>query len=279
MSDQIERFELHIPEDQLDRLRRKLDDTRWPERETVSDWSQGAPLAAVQALCDYWREGYDWRRCEAMLNRLGQHRTTIDGLGIHFLHIRSPEPDALPLIMTHGWPGSVIEFVKVIGPLTDPVAHGGDATEAFDLVLPSLPGYGFSDKPGETGWKVDRIAGAWIELMRRLGYRRYVAQGGDWGSAVTTEIGLAKPPECAAIHLNMPIAFPDKVDDATPAEQQQLEKFHRFMREGAGYSTQQGTRAADPRLRAGRLASGPGRLDLREIPGVDGLRRRHRKMC
>jgi pimeloyl-ACP methyl ester carboxylesterase len=242
MAGQIEPFTLNIPQAELDRLARKLDDVRWPEKETVKDWSQGAPLAKVQALCDYWRNGYDWRRCEQRLNGLGQFKTEIDGLGIHFLHIKSPEANALPLIMTHGWPGSVIEFMKVIGPLTDPVAHGGKAEDAFHLVLPSLPGYGFSDRPSEPGWKVDRIARAWIELMRRLGYDRWVAQGGDWGAAVTTEIGLAKPAGCAGIHLNMPIIFPGKIEDPTPEEQKQLEKFHRFMTEGSGYSNEQGTK-------------------------------------
>ena len=242
MSAQIEPFTLNIPQAELDRLARKLDDTRWPERETVKDWSQGAPLAKVQALCDYWRNGYDWRRCEARLNGLGQFKTEIDGLGIHFLHIKSPEANALPLIMTHGWPGSVIEFMKVIGPLTDPVAHGGKAEDAFHLVLPSLPGYGFSDRPAETGWKVDRIARAWIELMKRLGYERWVAQGGDWGAAVTTQIGLAAPAGCLGIHLNMPIIFPGKIDNPTPEEQKQLEKFQRFMTEGSGYSHEQGSK-------------------------------------
>ena len=161
----------------------------WPDRETVGDTSQGPQLAKLQALCAYWADRYDWRRCEAQLNGFGQFRTTIDGLDIHFLHVRSPEPDALPLIMTHGWPGSVLEFRSVIGPLTDPVAHGGNAHDAFHLVIPSIPGFGFSDKPAETGWNVSRIADAWITLMQRLGYKRWVAQGGDFGAAITDAIG------------------------------------------------------------------------------------------
>src|SRR5579885_2280254 len=192
-------FALAIGQDQLDDLRRRLDATRWPERETVDDWTQGSPLAKVQALCEHWRTAYDWRRCEAMLNGLGQLKTTIDELGIHFLHVRSPNQNALPLVITHGWPGSVIEFMKVIGPLTDPTAHGGKAEDAFHVIAPSLPGHGFSDKATETGWGIPRIANAWITLMRRLGYTRWVAQGGDWGSVVTTAIGVMKPDDCAAI--------------------------------------------------------------------------------
>jgi epoxide hydrolase len=244
VNEAIAPFHLAVPQADLDDLRARLARTRWPERETVDDWSQGAPLEKVKALCDYWRTGYDWRRCEAMLNRLGQYRTTIDGLGIHFLHIRSPEPGALPMIMTHGWPGSVIEFMKVVGPLTDPVAHGGRAEDAFHLVLPSLPGYGFSDRPANTGWKVKRIAAAWIELMRRLGYDRYVAQGGDWGAVVTTALAHLKPPACSAIHLNVAIAFPtpEQAANATPAEQASIADMMRFQNEGSGYSAIQGTR-------------------------------------
>ena len=188
MSAAIEPFHLHVEQEALDDLARRLAATRWPERETVGDWSQGVPLAQVQALCRYWQEHYDWRRCEAWLNGIGQYKTEIDGLSIHFLHKRSPEPNALPLLITHGWPGSVIEFHKIIGPLTDPVAYGGRAEDAFHVVAPSLPGYGFSGKPAKAGWNVPRIARAWCELMQRLGYRRFVAQGGDWGSAITTTI-------------------------------------------------------------------------------------------
>ena len=202
MSGLIEPFLIAVPQRELDELTRRLAQTRWPERETVDDWSQGAPLEKVRALCDYWRDRYDWRRCEAMLNGWDQHRTSLDGLGIHFLHVRSPEPDALPMIMTHDWPGSVIEFHKVIGPLTDPVAHGGDARDAFHLVLPSLPGYGFSGKPATPGWGFGRIARAWVTLMDRLGYNRYIAQGGDWGADITAQLGTTRPPGLTGIHLN-----------------------------------------------------------------------------
>ena len=244
MSDAITPFTLSVPDAQLEDLRRRLDQTRWPERETVGDWTQGAPLAKVQALCEHWRSGYDWRRCEARLNGLGQFKTTIDGLGIHFLHVRSPHPQAMPLIVTHGWPGSVLEFMKVIGPLTDPTAHGGKAEDAFHVVAPSLPGYGFSDKPTGAGWGVPRIAGAWIALMARLGYDRWVAQGGDWGAAVTTGIGVAHPPACAAIHVNMPLIFPGPEDlkDPTPAEQASLAAMAYYQDKDSGYSKQQGTR-------------------------------------
>lgn len=244
MSRQIDPFRIEIPQAQLDDLRDRLARTRWPEREAVDDWSQGAPLDRVTALCDYWRTGYDWRRCEARLNSFDQFRTTIDGLAIHFLHIRSPEPGALPLLMTHGWPGSVIEFLKVIGPLTDPVAHGGSASDAFHLILPSLPGYGFSDRPTRSGWSVERIGAAWIELMRRLGYDRYVAQGGDWGGAVTTVIGRAAPPECVAIHLNIAISFPsgELLENQTETEKMALADLADFSTDGSGYAAIQGTR-------------------------------------
>lgn len=240
----IEPFRLAVPEEQLVDLRRRLDSTRWPEAETVSDWSQGVPLAQAQALCGYWRDEYDWRRCEAMLNGFGQHRALVDGLRIHFLHIRSPEPNALPLLMTHGWPGSVIEFHKVIRPLTDPRAHGASGADAFHLILPSLPGYGFSDKPSESGWGVKRIAAGWANLMQQIGYRRYVAQGGDWGAAVATALGALAPPELAAIHVNMPLAFPDASDTAgwTEEEQAAAAAFSRFTEEESGYSAQQRTR-------------------------------------
>ena len=240
--DIIEPHPIFVAESALVDLRERLNRIRWPDREPVGDWSQGSPLAKVQALCAYWRESYDWRRCEAMLNGWGSCRTVIDGLGIHFLHIRSPEPDALPMILTHGWPGSIIEFHKVIGPLTNPRAHGGDPADAFHLVIPSIPGYGFSDKPESTGWGIERIAGAWIELMRRLGYRRYVAQGGDWGAAITTQIALARPPECAAVHLNMPVVEQRPSDDLSPMEQAAIDDLRRTFAEGAAYSQQQATR-------------------------------------
>jgi pimeloyl-ACP methyl ester carboxylesterase len=244
MSEAIKPFTLAVPQAELDDLKDRLARTRWPEKETVDDWSQGAPLAKVKALCEHWRDSYDWRRCEAALNGLGQYKTQIDGLGIHFLHIRSPEPSALPMIMTHGWPGSVIEFMKVIGPLTDPVAHGGKAEDAFHLVIPSLPGYGFSDKPSSTGWKIERIAAAWVTLMQRLGYDRFVAQGGDWGAAVTTALAHLRPAGCAAIHLNVAIAGPseDHLADPTQAEQASMADFQRFQAEESAYSILHGTR-------------------------------------
>jgi epoxide hydrolase len=237
-------FTLAVPETEIVDLRRRLDNTRWSDRETIDGWSQGTPLDKVQALCRYWRNEYDWRRCERHLNQLGQFKTEIDGLGIHFLHVRSPCPNAIPILMTHGWPGSVIEFLKVIKPLTDPMAFGGKAEDAFHLVMPSLPGYGFSDKPTEKGWNLDRIARAWIALMARLGYSRWFAQGGDWGAAVTTEIGKIKPPNCAAIHVTFPLAFPNEEDMAhlTPAEAATLESLNRHQREDSGYSKQQSTR-------------------------------------
>ena len=178
MSSQVQPFRIETSDEELSELRDRLRRTRWPDRETVDDWSQGIPLTYLQELCRYWSDGYDWRRTEQHLNTIPQFTTVIDGLDIHFLHLRSPEPDALPLIITHGWPGSVVEFLKVIGPLSDPVAHGGEAADAFHVVCPSLPGYGFSGKPAATGWGAERIAGAWAQLMSRLGYSRYGAQGG-----------------------------------------------------------------------------------------------------
>lgn len=244
MSETVIPFELAIPDATLVDLRSRLANTRWPERETVDNWSQGVPLDRIKALCDYWARDYDWRRCETRLNALGQYRTEIDGLGIHFLHARSPHPDAMPLLLTHGWPGSVIEFLDVIGPLTDPVAHGGDARDAFHVVIPSLPGFGFSDKPTTTGWGVERIAAAWLTLMKRLGYARYVAQGGDWGAAVTTAIGALAPPECRGIHLNMPLIYPGKEDmsDLTAAEQASVAAMKFYRQSDSGYAKQQRTR-------------------------------------
>ena len=244
MSDAITPFTLSIPQSALDDLATRLRLTRWPEQEPVSDWSQGVPLAALQDFAGYWRDRYDWRRCEARLNALGQFTTEIDGLSIHFLHIRSPHPGAMPLLLTHGWPGSVIEFMGVIGPLSDPVAHGGRAEDAFDLVIPSLPGYGFSGKPAATGWGVERIAQAWAVLMKRLGYAEWVAQGGDWGAAVTTAIGVQAPAGCKGIHLNMPIARPLPEDLAAPGpdELRALAALKHYQEWESGYSTEQRTR-------------------------------------
>lgn len=237
-------FAYHAPQAALDDLRERLGQARWPERETVNDWSQGVPLARLRALVEYWRTDYDWRRCEAMLNGFGQYRTEIDGLDIHFLHVRSPHANALPIIITHGWPGSVIEFFKIIRPLTDPTAHGGQVQDAFHVVAPSLPGFGFSDRPAERGWNADRIARAWAELMRRLGYNRYVAQGGDWGSVVTTSLGQQRPAGLAGIHLNFPLVFPDPIPTSglSAAEQRAVDAWERFQRDGFGYFLQQATR-------------------------------------
>lgn len=243
MSESIKPFELAIPEDALVDLRCRLDATRWPEKETVNDWSQGVPLADVQALVEHWRSRYDWRRCERMLNQIGQFTTEIDGLNFHFLHVKSKHPGAMPLVLTHGWPGSVIEFHKVIGPLTDPVAHGGDAADAFHVVVPSLPGFGFSDKPTKAGWNVQRIARAWDTLMKRLGYDRYVAQGGDWGAIVTTELGKARPEGLAAIHINMPIVLPDgPYEGLSKSEEEMMAAIAYYDRWDSGYSKQQSTR-------------------------------------
>ena len=236
----IRPFTLNIPEAALTDLHLRLDQTRWPERETVDDWSQGTPLAVLQELTAYWRSGYDWRACEARLNALGQFMTEIDGLDIHFLHVRSPRADALPLVMTHGWPGSVIEFMGVIEALANP-ADGG---QAFHVVAPSLPGFGFSAKPSGTGWGVEKIARAWAELMARLGYDRWVAQGGDWGSAVTSSIGAQALPGCAGIHLNMPIGrpLPEDLANPSPHELKALTALKHYQEWDSGYSTQQRTR-------------------------------------
>ena len=243
MSDEVLPFHIDVADAALVELRQRLARTRWPDAETVDDWSQGIPLAYVRELCSYWASTYDWRTTEERLNALGSSRTELDGLGIHFLHVRSSEPDALPLVLTHGWPGSIIEFHKVIGPLTDPVAHGGDAADAFHVVCPSLPGYGFSDRPTRTGWKVPRIAAAWTELMARLGYDRYGAQGGDWGSSVTTSIGQHDVDHVIGIHLNMVIAIPDRsMGEPTEQEQAAIAAFRHYQQEESGYSTQQSTR-------------------------------------
>ncbi|MBC7880237.1 MAG: epoxide hydrolase [Anaerolineae bacterium] len=207
----IRTFQVHVPQEALNDLRRRIVATRWPDRETVADQSQGLQLATMQALVQYWGTRYDWRKAEAKLNALPQFVTNIDGLDIHFIHVRSLNPRALPLIVTHGWPGSIIEQLKIIGPLTDPTAHGGQAEDAFDLVIPSIPGFGFSGKPTGTGWGPDRIARAWAELMKRLGYTRYVAQGGDWGSPIASAMARQAPAGLLGIHINLPATVPPEV--------------------------------------------------------------------
>lgn len=210
-------FRVRIPETQLADLRRRLETTRWPERETVDDRSQGEQLDNLRDLVRYWATEYDWRRAEAKLNALPQFVTRIDGLDIHFLHVRSRHPNAMPLILTHGWPGSIFELLEVVDPLTDPVAHGGRIDDAFDVVIPSLPGYGFSGRPAAAGWDPDRIARAWAELMQRVGYRHYVAQGGDWGAVVAGAMARQAVPGLAGIHLNLPATVPPEVEAALPA--------------------------------------------------------------
>jgi epoxide hydrolase len=244
MSDEITPFRIDISDADLDDLRQRLRLTRWPDPETVDDWSQGIPLAYVRDLCGYWLDAYDWRASEARLNRFPQFRTEIDGVDIHFVHARSPEEGALPLVITHGWPGSIVEFAKVIEPLANPVAFGGDAADAFHVVCPSLPGYGFSGKPGQTGWDSGHIASAWDQLMTRLGYSRYAAQGGDWGAQVTTALGMRHPEHLAGIHLNMPIAFPgrDGGGELTEREQAAMATLSHYDTWESGYFKEQSTR-------------------------------------
>ncbi len=240
----IEPFQLAVSDAELDDLKARLAATRFPEAETPDDWSQGLPLDYAKTLRDYWQHEYDWRAREAHYNRFPQFQTTIDGLSIHFIHCESPHPDAVPLIMTHGWPGSIVEFHKVIEPLVDPVAHGGKAEDAFHVVCPALPGYGFSGKPASTGWGIEKIAETWNTLMLRLGYERYFAQGGDWGSAVTTAIGIQNLGACAGIHVNMPTAGATKAARENPTERdkQALAGAQYYQQWGAGYSKQQSTR-------------------------------------
>jgi pimeloyl-ACP methyl ester carboxylesterase len=239
----IRPFHVEIPEEDLAELRRRIEATRWPSKELVPDRSQGVQLATLQALARYWATDYDWRKAETRLNGLPQFKTEIDGVEIHFIHVRSPHDDALPLIMTHGWPGSVIELLETVGPLTDPTAHGGNAEDAFDLVLPSLPGYGFSGEPTELGWNVGRVAQAWAELMGRLGYTRYVAQGGDVGAAVTDTMGRQAPQGLIGIHVNLLVTVlggPQSMEsDEERAAQAQLDT---FRASGFGYFLEMATR-------------------------------------
>lgn len=237
-------FTLAIEQSQLDDLKQRLLATRWPEKELVDDWSQGAPLARVRALCDYWAQDYDWRRCEKRLNELGQYVAQVDDMEVHFLHIRSPHENAMPLLLTHGWPGSIVEFLDVIAPLTRPEQYGGSADQAFHLIIPSIPGYGFSSKPKRSGFGVDAIAGLWIKLMAMLGYETWVAQGGDWGSSITTAIGKIRPKGCLGIHLNFMLAFPNEaqMQSLSPKEQASLAAMARYQEEYSGYAKLQSTR-------------------------------------
>jgi pimeloyl-ACP methyl ester carboxylesterase len=244
MSGDVTDFRIEVAEAELERLRARLRHTRWPERETVEDWSQGVPLAYLRELCRYWADGYDWRATERRLNALPQFRTEIDGIGIHFVEVRSPDAEALPLLITHGWPGSIVEFLKVLGPLTDPASHGGSAADAFHVVCPSLPGYGFSDRPARPGWGVGRIAAAWTVLMARLGYERYGAQGSDWGTSISASLGQQDPDHVAGIHLTPPLAPPDPAtfDDLTEREQAALASLEHSAEWDSGYSREHATR-------------------------------------
>jgi len=241
---EIRKFQLEVTDAVLDDLKKRLSMTRWPNKETPEDWSQGIPLGYMQELCDYWQHEYDWRAREERFNRFPQFITEIDGVDIHFIHLPSVHENARPLIITHGWPGSVVEFHKVIEPLADPTAHGGNTEDAFHVVVPSLPGYGFSGKPEVTGWGIEKIADIWGELMARLGYDHYFAQGGDWGAMVTTHIGLQDKEHCDAIHLNMPVVIPDAntMAELTPSEQASLMSMKFYQDWDSGYSKQQSTR-------------------------------------
>jgi pimeloyl-ACP methyl ester carboxylesterase len=252
-ADAIRPFHINFPEEELTDLRRRIAATRWPEKELVADRSQGVPLATVQKLAEYWATDYDWRKCEATLKALPHFITEIDGLDIHFIHVRSKHEGALPMIVTHGWPGSVVEQLKIIGPLTDPTAHGASAADAFDLVIPSMPGYGFSGKPTATGWGPERIARAWAVLMERLGYTRYVAQGGDWGAIITDLMGAQAPPGLIGIHTNMAAVIPPEIDKAAfggaPAppdlsadERRTYDRLVFFYSKGLGYALEMGNR-------------------------------------
>lgn len=244
MSEEIRPFKIDISDAVLGDLKQRLEMTRWPEKELVDDWSQGIPLSYVKEICDYWQNSYDWRAREARLNEFPQFKTEIDGVDIHFIHLRSRHENARPLVMTHGWPGSVVEFHKVINELADPTAHGGEISDAFHMIVPSLPGYGFSGKPTEAGWGVEKIADVWAKLMARLGYNNYFAQGGDWGGIMTAHLGRQDPDHCDAIHVNLAAVTPDPdtMDDLTPEEQDCLARLMRYQDHESGYSKEQGTR-------------------------------------
>jgi len=242
MSEAIERFEVRVPDAVLDDLRARLARTRWPDQIEGAEWDYGSELSYVKELCAYWKDKFDWRKVEEQLNRYEHGTTTVDGQRLHFLHARSKHADALPLVVTHGWPGSILEFTKILGPLTDPTAHGGEARDAFHVVCPSIPGYGFSGPTKARGWDVQRVAEAEIELMRRLGYARYGAQGGDWGALITSQIGRLEPAHCAGIHVNMAVALP--VPDAAISEQEQrwVAELQQFQANETGYQQIQGTK-------------------------------------
>ena len=244
MNTDITPFHIAIPESDLDDLRTRLEHTRWPESEVVDDWTQGIPLSYLKDVCDYWKTSYDWRAVEKRLNALPQYTTKIDGLDVYFIHIRSSNEDARPLLLTHGWPGSVIEFLKVIGPLTERVQHGASEADSFHLVIPALPGFGFSEKPSKTGWSVDKIARAWSELMLRLGYTKYLAQGGDWGAAITASIGAQDPEHCIGLHTNMPVVAPsgELLENLTTLEEDARRARQFYQAWDSGYSNQQSTR-------------------------------------
>lgn len=239
-------FRIEIPQSDIDDLHARLANTRWPADVAGTGWSRGAPTSYVKDLAEYWRTGFDWRGWEARLNEFPQFTTEIDGQNVHFLHVRSPEPDAMPLILTHGWPGSVVEFIDLIGPLTDPRTHGGDAADAFHVVVPSLPGFGFSGPTREAGWTTRRIATAWAELMRRLGYDRYVAQGGDFGSGISRDLGIVDAEHVAAIHVNGGLGYPsiaaDDLPKLTDLERARVERMNEFWHEAGGYISIQSTR-------------------------------------
>lgn len=278
MSAEIKPYRIAVGDDVLDDLKFRLRNTRWPEAELVDDWSQGAPLKWIMEICRYWAEEYDWRAREAKLNRFAQFTTEIDGLGIHFLHVRSKHPGAMPLIITHGWPGSVVEFHKVIEPLTDPTAHGGNAADAFHVVCPSLPGFGFSQKPAGTGWGVDRIASAWAVLMDRLGYARYGAQGGDWGSAVTTALGAQDGGHCAGIHITLAMGARAQCRGAADAGGSAgAAGDHTLCRLGFRLFQAAVDPAADAWIRTDGFAERAGGVDPGKVLGLDRLRRPPRK--
>jgi len=243
LGDAIVPFRMAIAQAAIDDLKLRLRHTRWPEQETQAGWAQGVPLAAARALIEQWRDRYDWRAFEARVNRHPQFLTNIDGLDFHFIHVKSRHPNALPLLLTHGWPGSFTEFLNLIGPLTDPTAFGGKAEDAFHVIIPSLPGFGFSGKPTESGWTAERTARAWSVLMQRLNCGKWVAQGGDWGATVTTRLGIQQPPGLAAVHLNWQFVFPDKLPDKPSAEEQHaIDGVTQFTNDGFGYFRMQITR-------------------------------------